>query len=114
MIYCRYRLSDGQFLCAWPNKPDFDASTEGVQDFLNHERPDLRLHRFDAVSPTKKRLATAPELSAYDDAVADAQAAGQFDQQKALKAIVLYIAQKHGLTPAQARQEIIAIYKGLP
>ena len=68
MIYAKYRLSDGQFLCGWPQRPPYDPATEAVQTYPEHLRPDMRLHRFDATAPDKKRMATAQELADYDDA----------------------------------------------
>lgn len=68
MVYAKYRLSDGQFLCVWPQRPDCDPATEGIQEFPQHLRPDLRAERYDAASATRKRPATAQELADYDDA----------------------------------------------
>ena len=53
---------------------------------------------------------TAAEL----DAEKDAEATGQIDGQKLIKAVVRWVAPLVGKTAAQARDEIIAIYKGLP
>lgn len=74
MRYAKYRLSDGLFLCVWPSRPDYDPAMEGVQPFEDHLRPDLRLDRYDAASPTRKRAATLQELADYDDARATAAA----------------------------------------
>src|SRR5689334_9972466 len=115
MLYAKYRLSDNQFLCVWPQRPDFDPATEGVQEYLDHLRPDPRLHRYDATAPDKKRLATAQELTAFDAARTDEAALAQFDgqTQKMLKALAIWTAQKLGVQPATAKQEILAIFKGL-
>ncbi len=53
---------------------------------------------------------TAQEL----DAEKDAQAASEIDGGRMLKALVRWVAPLVGKTPAQARAEIIAIYKALP
>lgn len=37
----------------------------------------------------------------------------ELNEMQALKAIILWVAQKHGLTPTQARSEVTAIYKTL-
>lgn len=74
MIYAKYRLSDSVFLCSWTTKPEYDPSTEGIQEFPEHLRPDLRAERYDAASPTWKRAATLQELADYDDARATSAA----------------------------------------
>lgn len=68
MLYAKYRLSDNQFLCVWTQRPDFDPTTEAVQTYHEHQRPDIRLHRHDATAPDKKRLATAQEMADFDAA----------------------------------------------
>lgn len=115
MLYAKYRLSDNQFLCCWPNRPDFNPATEAVQEYLEHLRPDMRLHRFDATAPDKKRLATAQELADYDAARVDEGALAQFDgpTQKMIKAVAIWTAQKLNIPLATARAEILAIFKGL-
>lgn len=115
MLYAKYRLSDNQFLCVWPNRPDFDPATEAVQEYPEHQRPDIRLHRFDGTAPDKKRLATAQELTVFDTARLDAEATSRFDspEAKMLKALAIWAAQKLGVPLNTARQEILTIYKGL-
>jgi hypothetical protein len=114
-MWFRYRLSDGQFLNGLTSRPDFDPSTEGVQEYLDAVRPDIRLHRFDATTVDKKRLATAQELTAFDTARSDEAALAQFDgpTQKMIKALAIWTAQKLGVPLATAKQEIVTIYKGL-
>lgn len=116
MLYAKYRLSDNQFLCVWPNRPDCDPATEAVQEYPEHQRPDIRLHRFDGTTPDKKRAATSQELSAFDAARMDAEAVARMDtaEAKMLKAVVIWVAGKLGVAPATARSEILTIYKGLP
>ena len=115
MVYAKYRLSDGRFLCGWPNRPDYDPATEAVQTYPEHLRPNMRLHRFDASAPDKKRLATAQELTAYDDERADAAAVAELDgpDRKMVKAAVIWVAQRLGVPLPTARQEILAIRKSL-
>lgn len=115
MLYAKYRLSDNQFLCVWMQRPDFNLATEAVQEYPEHQRPDIRLHRYDGTAPDKKRLATAQELADYDAARADAEAVGRFDmpEAKMLKALAIWTAQKLGVPLATARAEIIAIFKSL-
>jgi hypothetical protein len=116
MVYAKYRLSDGQFLCGWPQQPPYDPATEGVEQYLEHLRPDMRLHRYDGTAPDKKRLATTQELAAFDTARMDAEAISRMDavEVKMLKAVVIWAASKLGVQPATARSEILTIYKGLP
>lgn len=115
MVYAKYRVSDGQFLCGWPQRPPYDPATEAVQTYPEHLRPDMRVHRYDAAAPDKKRLASPQELADYDAARLDEGALAQFDgpTQKMIKALAIWAAQKLGIQPATARQEIIAIFKGL-
>lgn len=116
MWYCVYRLSDGQFVRGMlASRPDCDPATEAVQEFLDHLRPDIRLHRYDATAPDKKRLATAQELADYDAARLDAEAIGRFDtpEAKMLKALAIWTAQRLGVPLNTAKQEILTIYKGL-
>jgi hypothetical protein len=115
MVYAKYRLSDGRFLCGWPQRPPYDAATEAVQDYPEHLRPDMRLHRFDATAPDKKRLATAQELADFDIERAALRAANLLDgpEAKMLKAIELWTTQKLNIQPATARAEILTIFKGL-
>lgn len=91
MPSAKYRLSDNQFLCVWPQRPDFDPATEGVQDYLDTQRPDIRLHRYDATAPDKKRLATAQELAAYDSMRADAEANTSVTANKQLLVLAEYL-----------------------
>lgn len=115
MLYAKYRLMDNQFLCVWPQSPDYDTATEAVQTYPEHQRPDIRLHRFDGTAPDKKRLATVQELTAFDTARADEAALVQFDgpTQKIVKALAIWAAQKFGIPLTTARAEILAIYKSI-
>ena len=112
MIYS-YRLSDGQFLRGWPNTPPYDPITEAIQSYPEHARPNQRLHRYDGASPTKMRLATAQELIDYDAALLTEQAQGQFDELKLVKALAIWTAGKLNIPLQTAKNEILALYKGL-
>lgn len=58
--------------------------------------------------------AVTNKTAAEIDAEKDAQAVGEIDGLKALRALVRWVAPLVGKTPAQARSELIAIYKSLP
>lgn len=73
--------------------------------------PDRRVHRWDGAAGV--RAATSQELADYDAAEADEAAAAGIDGMKALKALVIWLAPLVGKTPAEARDEIIAIHKSL-
>src|SRR5688500_2643120 len=88
MLYATYRKSDGQFLRVWPNMPPYDAGTdevpgtEEVQTYPEHLRPNLRTERFDDASPTKKRPATAQEITDYDEARKTLEVEADLDSSK--------------------------------
>lgn len=122
MLFAKYRISDGQFLCCWPQPPGYDPATEGVQSFLEHLRPDLRLHRFDDTAPDKKRLATAQELAAYDSARTDENALSAVEV-KAFQAMALVLrnycnALKAGTyvnkSIQDVKQDLMTAWKALP
>lgn len=113
MIYAKYRLSDGVFLCSWTTKPDYDPATEGIQEFPEHLRPDLRAERYDAESRTGKRLATAEELAAYEAVKLDERARVSVEDDIAAVALVTFIARHFGITLQTAQDEIVAIQKEL-
>lgn len=73
--------------------------------------PDLRATRWDGAAGLRE--ATAQEQAAYDDAQRDAREKATFDDQKMIKAVALWAAQKLGVAPATARAEILAIYRSL-
>lgn len=72
--------------------------------------PDRRTDRWDGA--TGVRAATQAELDAFDDATLDMQAKRDLDDKK-LKAVAAWTADKLGIPRSQARDEIIAIYKAL-
>jgi len=114
MTYYIYRISDGQFLRGWPNSPPYDNTVEGLQEYPEHLRPNLRIHRYDETNETKKRLATAQELLDYDATKVAALALRRFDEEKIMKAVAMWAAGKLGVAPATAKAEILTIYRGLP
>ncbi|MDJ0948869.1 MAG: hypothetical protein QNJ94_08105 [Alphaproteobacteria bacterium] len=73
--------------------------------------PDRRTERWDGADGV--RPATAQELADFDAAELDDQARQELDETKALRAMVMWTADKLGIPRAQARDEIKAIYKSL-
>ena len=65
-----------------------------------------------------QKTAGAALVATYDEATdaeaTDEEANSGIDGNKLLKAIVVWAAQRFGITPAQARTQIIAVYKQLP
>lgn len=89
----------------------------GTEDFSIENHLDERgyfIGRWD-----ESKLGPMPDLASLpepEQAYYDAKVAREFDDEsarKVIKAIVLWCAKKFNLTPAQARAEILAIYKGL-
>lgn len=76
---------DGQIV-AWPNDAPFPEPDQATHDIWEAE---------------------------YIAALPNIEAARDVDNLKALKALVRWVAPLVGKTPAQARNEIIAIYKSL-
>lgn len=110
-VKCLFRRSDGMFVGG--NRYDgipHDPASHVQLDLSDY--PDRRTERWDGAIGV--RVATAQEISDFDDVEADTKAASDFDETKALKALVIWLAGKLGVTPAQARTEIVAIYKSLP
>jgi len=107
-----YRQTDDQYLRGGFYEPDYDPATEGVDQFLDADpHPNPRTERHKAGGG--KRAATAQEITEYDTSTLDTQAQVIYDGDKALKALVLWLAPLAGRTPQQAKNEIIAIYKSL-
>ena len=113
MFYCIYRLSDQQFLRGAVSPLEFDPLTEGLQVYPKHLRPDMRAERFDAESPSRKRPATAQERNDYDAARQTQDEQVRFDQEQLVKAVAIWAAGKLNVPVGTARQEILAIYRGL-
>lgn len=113
MLFYAYRLSDGQFVRGYPNTPPYDPATEGVQAYPEHLRPNMRTERYDSTTETKKRAATAQEIIDYDAARQTIEEQMRFDNEKLVKALAIWTAGKLGVQLQQAKQEILAIYRGL-
>lgn len=113
-----YRKADSVFLRGGFYDPVFDAVLEGVVEFPETDpHPDPRLNRFDAV--LGKRLATAPEIAAYDAAQLDDAARAQIDDLKGIKAAVIcslwgrLARQPTSAEIAAERTRFLNIYKAL-
>lgn len=104
-----YNLSTGEWLCGGPCEQPYDPATQGVVRLSRNPNP--RQERYDGAGGI--RQATGPELIAYDTARSVSQALIQFDDQKLIKAAVLWIAAKLSIAPATAKAEILTIYRGL-
>lgn len=108
-----YRLADGVFLRGGFCDLSFDPAIEGVVRFDDADpAPHVRTERADGAGGT--RPATGPEIAAFDAAQADTQVTARIDQDRILKALVIWLAQRFGIPPAQARQELLAIVRSLP
>ncbi len=73
--------------------------------------PDRRAERWDGAAGV--RPVTQAELDAFDAALLDQQAQSDIDDKK-IKAVVAWVADRFGIPRSQARDEIIEIYKALP
>ncbi len=73
--------------------------------------PDRRGERWDGAQDV--RPATAQEIADFETAEMEERARAELDDARMLKAIALWVAGKLSIPPAQARDEIKAIYKGL-
>lgn len=107
-----YSLATGELLNGGPFDPPHDPATQGIETYV--ENPDPRTERWDGTAATKKRAATAQEVTAYDTAQATQIAQSRFDGEKLVKALAIWTAQKLNVPLATAKQEILTIYKGLP
>src|SRR5258706_13639297 len=89
----------------------------GVRIVVTNDRATWQVDYKPAATPAQ--IVTAESLKATfdpanDPAFLDEQADLAIDGQKVLKAVVLWCAGKFGLTPAQAKGQIVAIYRALP
>jgi hypothetical protein len=113
-----YALATGQFTRGGFFDPAYDPATEGVAEFEDAEpNPNPRLERFDAT--LGKRPATDTEIAAYDADQADRTARANLDQQKAIRATVIWaLTRILGTTPTPAqidtaRTQWLNIFKSL-
>lgn len=106
-----YKLNDGRFLYGGPGEPDYNPAEEGVTTVERH--PDLVAERYDNASPSRIRSMTAEErTTAQAERQADREQ-GLFHGQKMVLAIALWVAQRLGVPAAQARNEILGIFRTL-
>lgn len=104
-----YNLSTHEFLRGGPCEQPFDNTTEGLVKLLRHPTPFLE--RYDGVGDI--RPATGQEMSNYDAVMVLQRTGEDFDDQKLVKALGLWTAQKLGVPLATAKAEILVIYRGL-
>lgn len=108
-----YQRSDNRFIGGGfaGDPPALDLVNFGVHEFADADRPDLRLHRYDP--QTGKRLATAQELVAADDADALVSAAAT-SRQKYIAATIAFVirhrdvAAWNALTANQKKAAVLA------
>ena len=103
-----YDISSGLFLHGGPCEVT-PGSGQSVAKL--HRNPKPRTERYDGVDGI--RQATAQEISDYDAAQATKQTAERFDSEQLVKALAIWTAQKLGIPLNTARQEILAILRGL-
>lgn len=110
MTKCLFRRNDGVFVGGshWDDIEHNPATHIQVE---LPENPDARTKRWDGAQGV--RDATAQELTDFDDAKVGAEATRQINDMKMMKALVRWVAPLVGKTPAQARSEIINVYKSL-
>ena len=104
-----YRLSDGQFLHGGPTDPAYDSALSGLVVGPRHPNP--RSERYDGGGGI--RAATAQESNDYETEHAEASTQGRFDDDKLVKALAIWTANKLNVPLATARQEILAILRTL-
>jgi hypothetical protein len=66
-------------------------------------------------TPTQRSDAAALLASVTVDqtAISDAEAMARLDENKVFRALVIWLAGRFGITPLQARNQILTIYRGL-
>jgi hypothetical protein len=104
-----YDISTDAFICGGPYEPVCNPVTQRIVELSHH--PDPRTERYDGAGGI--RPATAEEVSDYDVAQKDAQSLSRFDDEQLVKALAIWTAGKLNVPLAQAKQEILAIYRGL-
>ena len=100
-----------QWLYGGPYNPSYDPATQALVKLDRNPNP--LTERYDPNAKDPIRPATAQEQADFQAAKLDAEALARFDGEKMLKAGLIWTAQKLGISLAQARQEILAIYRAL-
>jgi hypothetical protein len=87
-----YDLASGRFLYGGYYEPSYDPATQGIAEFPDADpNPDVEHERFDATSPTLRRLATTEELTADETAAVDAS----LDQALSTGDVIILAAAQH-------------------
>jgi hypothetical protein len=109
-LHCIFNKANGRFISGgFDGQRSIDPATEVL--IVLSQYPDRKLERWNGADGV--RLATAQELADTEAEDLDKEASRDVDGTKILRAFVIWIAGKLGIAPATARDEIIAIYKGL-
>lgn len=108
MYFWVYEISSGQFLRGGPCEQHASAG-DAVVALKRNPKP--RVERYDGAGEI--RPATAREISDYDAARLAEHAADRFEEEKLVKALAIWTAQKLNIPLATARQEILAIRRSL-
>lgn len=111
MLYWVYDTTSLEFLYGAANALPYDPATQGMETYPVH--PDPATERWDGTAPGKKRLATEQELTTSASTHQASNALSAFNQEKLVASVVIWTAGKLSIPLATARQEILAIYKGL-
>ncbi len=105
-----YKTATGEFVTGGPCEPTVDQATEAVVRLSRN--PDMCTEKYDPIAQQIVPKSQA-EIDAYDASQLDARARDRFDSEKLVKAFVIWTAQKLNVPLVTARQEILAILKGL-
>lgn len=103
-----YVVATGEFLSGGPCDVT-PSSGQAVAVLKGNPKP--RLERYDGANGIRK--ATAQEIIAYDAAQNSEREQGRFNEEKMLKALAMWTAGKLNVPVNTAKQEILAIYRGL-
>lgn len=104
-----YDRTTNEFLFGGSYDPAINPALHGVATVIRH--PNARLERYDGTGGI--RPATAQEITNYDAARVTEQSLSRFDNEKLVKALALWVAGKLNVPVATAKQEILAILRGL-